>query len=204
VAAVSPLATDDREPQLRAILNASDRLLDHLEELRLADQIDTPHKLQEAIQALECRLGATNQSSRGSTLEAAHDLVFAVQERLLALRQNRPTPRGHPGRAQGSPIVTKIGLGQSWKVLSFPPRAENNDQDDEGWEELVLATLERALDRWNYAQHHSQRAVRRGAEVAVSLERARAAWENCWELFQEAERLGIIKSSLAVEFATFR
>jgi hypothetical protein len=182
--------SDDSEPRRRALLDTSDRLLDRVEELRLADRVETPPALQEAIHALQGRLSAAARAGNASTLEAAHDLVFAVQERLLALNQRRPTPRSHPGRAEGSPIVASVGRGDRWKLLALPPRPEDAGQE-ESWRELVQATLERALDRWAYAHHHVGRAVRRGVEPHGALERARVAWTNYWELRREAERLGI-------------
>lgn len=190
MAAVTSTAADDPEPRRRALLDASDQLLDRVEQLRLADRVETPPVLQEAIHALQQRLDAAARAGNASTLQAAHDLVFAVQERLLALNQRRPTPRGHPGRAAGSPMVARVGGGERWKLLALPPRPEDAGQEDT-WRELVVATLDRALDRWAYAQHHVGRAIRKGDDPHGALERSRAAWANYWDLYREAELLGI-------------
>ena len=57
------------------------------------------------------------------------------------------------------------------------------------WRLNVHATLERALDRWAYAQHHAAQAARDRSGAKQALARARTAWSNYWQLKEEAERL---------------
>lgn len=180
------------ERRRRALLAASDRLLDRVEELRLADHVETPPSLQGAIRALEQSLGRAERARHLPTLQAAHDLVFAVQERLLAVNRGRPTPRGHPGRAPGTPIVTRLEGMQQWKLLALPPRPDEPEADPV-WRELVHATLERALDRWAWAQHHAGAAARRGEGAGRALRIAEHAWRNYWEMRCEAERVGVVR-----------
>jgi hypothetical protein len=116
--------TDDAEHRRRTLLAASDHLLDRVEELRLLDRVDTPPPLQDAIQTLRTRLDASSRGGHASTLEAAHDLIFAVQERLMALNGSRSTPRPHLGRAEGTAMTKALEGGQRWKVLALPPRPE--------------------------------------------------------------------------------
>lgn len=189
------LPAAEEEDHRRALLLASDHLLDRVEQLRLDDRTETPPALQEAIRALQRRLDASANAGRLHTVDAAHDLVFAVQERLLALSRGRDHPRRHPDRAAGAPAMARLGRGRGrngrWKVLVLPARPDAPHLQA-GWRERVLATLERALDRWGYAHHHARRTVRRKRNPATALARAAAAWENYWELYREAEGLGII------------
>jgi hypothetical protein len=119
-------------------------------------------------------------------LSAAHDLVLAVQQRLMAGNPRSTLPRTHPGRACGQPVMARIKGGGRWKFLSLPAPNSSAEAD---WLGLVEATIERALDRWAYAQHQAIQAAReqRGTEVALAT--ARAAWRNYWDLSVEAERL---------------
>src|SRR5258707_1436318 len=76
----------------KALLAESDVLLDDVEMLRLQDKTDAPPRLREAIHALQLRLGRRNPPVPPATLHAAHDLVFAVQHRLMAANPNHPNP----------------------------------------------------------------------------------------------------------------
>jgi hypothetical protein len=184
--------TTDQERHRRSLLAASDDLLDQVEELRLADRTETPPSLQDAIGALQRRLGGSAGEDGARTLDAAHELVLAVQERLLALSRGRDAPRRHHDRAAGSPAMAALGRGGRWKLLVLPARPDAHGLQP-AWRKAVLATLERALDRWDYAHHHARRGCRGGIDAEAALERARAAWDNYWELYQEAERLGVIR-----------
>ena len=55
--------------------------------------------------------------------------------------------------------------------------------------ELVDDTVERAWDRWCYAQHQAIQSAREGRHPEVALAVARTAWTNYWELREEASRL---------------
>jgi hypothetical protein len=72
-------------------------------------------------------------------------------------------------------------------VLALPS-APNGAADAE-WLELVDCTVERALDRWCYAQQHAARAAREHFKAHVAAAVAEAAWANYWELLVEAERI---------------
>jgi hypothetical protein len=74
-----------------------------------------------------------------------------------------------------------------WKVLTLP--SPLNGADDAEWVELVESTVERAWDRWCYAQQHAVRAAREHFKASVAVAVARAAWNNYWELLEEAERI---------------
>lgn len=188
---VATIPTVNTEAARRRLLAASDRLLDRVESLRMADQVQTPPALEEAIAALQRRLGPSSRTARAASLEAAHDLVFAVQERLLALSRGTRVPRQHSGRAAGEAAVVNIGSGERWKVLVLPPMPEEA-RHHASWRERAQAMLERALDRWEYAHHHAARAIRDDIDVEPAAGRLRAAWQNYWDLLQEAEHLGVV------------
>ena len=181
------------ERQRRLLLAESDNLLDDVETLRLHDANEAPQRLREAIRALQIRLGRRNPPVPAGTLDAAHELVFAVQQRLMAANPHNPRPLRHLGRPSGQPIFTIVRDDRRWKVLTLPPPTSNGEDAD--WIELVESTVERAWDRWCYAQQQAVRAakVRTHAHLAVAV--AAAAWDNYWTLVQDAER---IKSRLNV------
>jgi hypothetical protein len=175
------------ELRRRFLMAESDLLLDDVETLRLNDQTEAPQRLREAIRALQIRLGRRNPPLPPATLDAVHDLVFAVQQRLMAANPKSPRPSRHMGRPGGQPVMTLIREDRKWKVLTLPPPALSGEDDD--WIELVESTVERAWDRWCYAQQHAVRAARLHVKAPVALAVARAAWNNYWLLLQEAERI---------------
>lgn len=176
----------------RFLLAQSDILLDEVETLRLGDATEAPPRLREAIRALQIRLGRRNAPVAPSTIDAAHDLVFAVQQRLMAANPNNPRPARHIGRASGQPLMTLVREDRRWKVLTLPPPPVEGEDDD--WLELVESTVERAWDRWCYAQQQAVRAVRLRIRPLLAVAVAQAAWNNYWMLFEDAER---IRSRLA-------
>jgi hypothetical protein len=187
------IATVDRpvheklgEARRKSLLAESDGLLDDVESLFLADRTEAPEPLREAIRTLQVRLGRHDPPLPPATLHAAHDLVFAVQQRLMAANPNNPHPNRHVGRPGGQPIVTVVQGNRRWKLLTLPP--PNNAPEDE-WLELVESTVERAWDRWCYAQQHAVRSAREHFKPHVAIAVARTAWSNYWELHQEAERI---------------
>jgi hypothetical protein len=187
VATIQRPSEDATEERRKSLLAESDVLLDDVETLRLQDQTEaTPH-LREAIRALQLRLGRRNPPLPPATLHAAHDLVFAVQQRLMAANPNHPRPNRHTGRPSGQPVVTVVRDDRMWKVLTLP--SPLNGADDAEWLELVESTVERAWDRWCYAQQHAVRAAREHFKASVAVAVARAAWNNYWELLEEAERI---------------
>jgi hypothetical protein len=173
------------EARRKNLLAESDFLLEDVEMLRLQDATEAPPSLREAIHALQLRLGRRNPPVPPSTLHAAHDLVFAVQQRLMAANPNLPRPNRHAGRPGGQPIVTTIKDDRVWKVLTLP--SPPNGSADAEWLELVECTVERAWDRWCYAQQHSVRAARERFKAHVAVAVAQAAWANYWDLLLEAE-----------------
>src|SRR5690242_1834414 len=137
----------------RLLLAESDLLLDDVETLRLSDEPEAPLRLREAIRALQIRLGRRNPPVPPATLDAAHELVFAVQQRLMAANPNSPRPARPSGRPSGQPLMTTVREDRKWKVLTLP--APSGVYDDDEWWELVESTVERAWDRWCYAQQHA-------------------------------------------------
>src|SRR5438105_3613171 len=99
---------EDAESRRRDLMAESDHLLDAVEMLRLADESEVPPSLQGAIDALQRRLGRTNPPVAPSTLHAAHDLVFAVEQRLMAANPNHPRPNRQHGRPGGQPVVARV------------------------------------------------------------------------------------------------
>jgi hypothetical protein len=178
---------DAAETRRKSLLAESDILLDDVEMLRLQDRTEAPVPLREAIHALQLRLGRRNPPLPPATLHAAHDLVFAVQQRLMAANPNHPHPNRHARRPSGQPVLTVIADDRVWKVLTLP--APPNGAADAEWLELIDSTVERAWDRWCYAQHHAVRAAREHFKARVAAAVARAAWSNYWDLLVEGERL---------------
>ena len=187
------------EATRRLLLAESDILLDEVENLRLSDESEAPFRLREAIRALQIRLGRRAPAVSPATLDAAHDLVFAVQQRLMAANPRIPRPNRHSGRPGGQPVVMLVREDRKWKVLTLPPPAITGEDGD--WIELVESTVERAWDRWCYAQQHAVRAARMRIRPEVALAVARAAWTNYWTLVQDADR---IKARLAGGSASAR
>ncbi len=174
------------------MLAESDLLLDEVESLRLSDATEAPLRLLEAIRALHIRLGRRNPPVAPTTLDAAHDLVFAVQQRIMAANPKNPRPTRHVGRPSGQPVITVIREDRKWKVLTLPPPPISGE--DAEWIELVDSTVERAWDRWCYAQQQAVRAAREHFKPFLALAVAHAAWRNYWLLVEDAER---IKARLA-------
>jgi hypothetical protein len=178
---------DTAEIHRRSLLAESDVLLDDVESLRLRDEVEAPPKLREAIQSLQARLGRHNPPLPPATLHAAHELVFAVQQRLMAANPKHPRPNRHAGRPSGQPVVTVVRDDRVWKVLTLP--SPPNGSADAEWLELVDCTVERAWDRWCYAQQHATRAARERYKAHAAAAVAQAAWSNYWELLDEAQQL---------------
>jgi len=169
------------------MLAESDCLLDDIESLRLRDEVEAPPRLREAIRALQIRLGRRNPALPPATIDAAHELVFAVQQRLMAANPNHPRPNRHAGRPGGQPVLTVVRGHHRWKLLTLPPPSAC--ADDAEWIALVDATVERACDRWFYAQQQAVRAAREHFKAEVAVAVAEIAWINYWELLEEAERI---------------
>lgn len=187
------------EHHRRFLLAQSDVLLDEVECLRLRDASEAPPRLREAIRALQIRLGRRNPPVAPATVDAAHDLVFALQQRLMAANPHHPRPLRHLGRAGGQPLMTLVREDRRWKVLTLPPPPIGGPGDD--WLELVESTVERAWDRWCYAQQQALRAVRLRVKPLLAIAVAQAAWNNYWMLLEDAER---IKARLAAGVSSAR
>jgi hypothetical protein len=198
--ASAPAQEKARDEQRRALLAESDSLLDDVEYLRLDDHVEAPYTLREAIRSLQVRLGRRDPALPPATLHAAHDLVFAVQQRLMAANPNNPRPNRHVGRPGGQPLITVVRDDRRWKVLTLPPPPNNASEEE--WLALVDSTVERAWDRWCYAQQHAVRAARAQFKPLVAIAVARTAWSNYWDLYQEAERIrGRVRLSQPVRTA---
>jgi hypothetical protein len=181
--------TEQADPDTwrRSLMRESDRLLDEVESLRLQDEDSAPTTLREAIQNLQRRLGRMDPPLPPATLHSAHDLVFAVQQRLMAANPHHPRPNRHAGRAGGQPVMAHVRDEKLWKLLTLP--LPPNGLPDADWIELVDSTVERAWDRWCYAQQHAVRAARAKNRAQVALAVAQIAWSNYWELDQEAKAI---------------
>jgi hypothetical protein len=175
------------EIRRRSLLAESDALLENVEALRLDDETEAPTHLREAIRSLQVRLGRRNPPVPAATLAAAHDLVFAVQQRLMAANPNHPRPNRHAGRPSGQPVITVVRDDRLWKVLTLPPPPASGEVYE--WLDLVDSTVERAWDRWCYAHQHAVRAARERFKAHAAVAVSHAAWANYWELSEEAERL---------------
>jgi len=190
------------ELRRRLLLAESDALLDDVEMLRLNDAPAAPPRMREAIRAMQIRLGRRNPPLPAATLDAVHDLVFAVQQRLMAANPRIPRPLRHSGRPGGQPIVTQVRKDRKWKLLMLPPPAPNGDDAD--WLELVDSTVERAWDRWCYAQQHAIRAARLRVRPRLALAVAAVAWDNYWALIEDAERIRVVLARPAEETGAAR
>jgi len=177
---------DTDERGRRELLMESDHLLDEVEELRLRDRSRVPEELGAAIERLQLRAGRGDASIAPATLRSAHELVLSVQYRLMSGNPRNRVTGTHLGRGAGQATVRALAGGGSWKHLVLPPLATAPTPE---WRTLVEATLERALDRWAYTQHHAAQAARERSGARQALARARVAWRNYWELNEEAERL---------------
>ncbi len=83
--------------------------------------------------------------------------------------------------------MTVVRNDRRWKLLTLPPPPNNAAEED--WIELVESTVERAWDRWCYAQQHAVRAAREHFKPHIAFAVAQTAWTNYWELYQEADRI---------------
>lgn len=185
------LALGDLDPKAaerhrRALLVAADELLGEIELLRLHDRTHIPAPLRQGLRALQLRMGRADVVTPAS-IRAAQNLVFGLQQRLMAANPRRPDSGAHPGRAGGMPAITPIHPGIEWKLLVLPPCPGTGR--DGSWLALIESTVERACDRWAYANHHARRAVRKGQNVPAALAVMRVAWNNYWELSREADHI---------------
>ncbi len=182
------------EQHRRALLAESDRLLSEVEELRLARATQLPPLLRLRVRRLQAKMGRPEASGPHS-IRSAHHLLFSIQQRLMAANPRRPTSAALLGRVAGQPAVSPIQPGLTWKLLSLPLDPGNGRE--EAWLLAIEATVERALDRWAYAHHHAVRAVRRGEAGSAALAVARVAWNNYWELLDEADRIRRVRHASA-------
>ncbi len=173
----------------KSLLAESDELLEEVEILRLNDEPAAPPRLREAIRALQIRLGRRNPPVPPATIEAAHELVFAVQQRIMAANPNHPRPHRHAGRPGGQPVMRIVREDRTWKVLTLPPPPAAGGVEDAEWLALIDSTVERAWDRWCYAHRQAVWAAQQGFKAQLALAVVRAAWDNYWTLLEEAERI---------------
>jgi hypothetical protein len=170
----------------RELLHQADELLEDVEVLRLGDRGRVPERLSSAIEKLQIDAGRGEASIAPATLRSAHELVLSVQYRLMSGNPRNRTTGTHLGRGGGQATVHALAGGGTWKHLVLPPIDPAASAE---WRALVESTLERALDRWSYTQHHAAQAARDRSGAKQALARARVAWTNYWELHEETERL---------------
>ena len=185
------LAARDLDPrsaerQRRQLLRESDDLLGEIELLRLHGRRELPDQLRRGLWAFQLRAGRADPSLPTS-VRSAQNLLFALQQRLMAANPRRPDSGAHPGRPAGMPAVTPIRPGIEWKLLVLPPHPGADRQAL--WPELIEAAVERAFDRWAYANFHARRAVKAQRNVPAALAVMRVAWNNYWELSREAAHI---------------
>lgn len=183
---MTTLANSPEDRDRRALLQESDQLLDEVEVLRLDDRRRVPPRLSTAIEELQLKAGRGEASIAPATLRNAHELVLSVQYRLMSGNPRNRTTGTHLGRGGGQATVRPLAGGGNWKHLVLPPFGSAPVSE---WRSLVEATLERALDRWAYAQHHAVQAARDRSGAKQALVLSRVAWSNYLELREEAERL---------------
>lgn len=169
----------------KRLLGEADRILDSVEDLRLADGLVVPPELSQAIDHLQQRLGRRGTSP--TTLAAAHRLVLALEGRLMGANPRVPKTRAHTDRPAGQPVVRVIRGGLTWKLLSLPAAPPGGATAE--WLELLGDTVDRACERWLYAHEQAVRAARDRRAARPAWERARTAWANYWTLRCEAEEL---------------
>lgn len=178
--------SDASDGRRRQLLRHADELLEDVEVLRLGDRRRVPEQLSSAIEKLQADAGRGEASIAPATLRSAHELVLSVQYRLMSGNPRNRMTGTHLGRGVGQASVRALAGGGTWKHLVLPPLGPLPVAE---WRSLVDATLERALDRWSYTQHHATQAARDRSGTKQALARARVAWTNYWELRVEAERL---------------
>ncbi len=83
--------------------------------------------------------------------------------------------------------MTRVAGNRVWKVLTLP--FPTNYATDAEWLELVDCTVERAWDRWCYAQQQAPRSAREHFKAHGAVDVAHVAWVNYWELLVESERI---------------
>jgi hypothetical protein len=178
--------SDPADSHRRELIRQADELLEDVELLRLGDRRRVPERLSSAIEKLQLDAGRGEASIAPATLRSAHELVLSVQYRLMSGNPRNRMIGTHLGRGVGQATVRALAGGGTWKHLVLPPIGPLATAD---WRSVVDQTLERALDRWSYTQHHAARAARDRSGARQALARARVAWTNYWELREEAERL---------------
>jgi len=184
----------DAEAGRRRNLAVSDELLNEIEELRLVDRHALSPQLRSRLQSLYLAVIGKSSDRTLKNLSAAHDFVLAVQHPLMAANPRISMSSSQGQRAPGQPFTVTISVGGSWKLLTLPAVTEAGLTDE--WFALVVATLERAWDRWAYAQYHAITAARRHSRhTRQAVARAVVAWSNYWQLLEEVDRLrGLPKS----------
>jgi hypothetical protein len=140
-------------------------------------------------------------------LDAKRGKLFTkiIRELTTAAREGGGDPDGNPrlraaivsAKAANMPGDTmhkaiQRGTGElpgvSYEEVTYEGYGPGGASDD-AWLELIEYTVERALDRWCYAQQHAVRAAQERSKPHVALAVARTAWSNYWELFMEAEEI---------------
>lgn len=179
----------DGDVHRRISLQTSDLLLDEIERLRLVDETYLPSPLRDRIRSLHAAVTGFRTDAKLKTCRAAHDFVFTLQELLLAANpRNSGDRRRTTHRVPGQPITVTTSVGGTWKLLALPPEPAEGLTED--WFAVAVATIERAWERWSYAQHHAIASARlRSRHSRQAVARATVAWSNYWQLLDEVDRL---------------
>ena len=123
-------STGPVERRRRALLQASDQLLDQVEELRLRDYLSVPAQVRSAIRDLQVSAGRGEAAAAPANLRAAHQLVLAIQHRLMAANPNNVTPRVHPGAFvdPSAQVIGDVTIEEGASV--WPLTVLRGDQDN--------------------------------------------------------------------------
>lgn len=178
-------ATDDRER--RRNLAASDELLNQIEEMRLADRVAVPTSLRNRIGAFAAAVGYSRPIDHVTSLRTAHRFVLALQHRLMASNPRSDRPQLHPRFGEGQPITVRVATNAAWKLLTLPTVPDIGPTGE--WLVIAADIIERAWDRWAWAQHHAVAAARCRVGASAAVRRAIVAWANYWSLCEELDRV---------------
>lgn len=172
------------DDERRRLLATTDRLLDRIEELRLADNLMISDRLRAQLAAVAEEIGGQSQRRVPATLAGAHDHVFRLQTKLLQAG-DRPARQPLPGQSSDAPSTTL-------RPMSLPERGRS--KSDAEWLEEVRLTVQRAHDRASYlaAQAEAANALPfANAEHIAGMRRTQAveAQNALDDLIRDAERI---------------
>lgn len=177
-----PYTSDER----RRLLDATDHLLEQIEQLRLRDVIHVPEQLRTRMAAVA---GEIREGPSPSTLAAAHDHVFRLQWLLLRGPEDRASKPGPKAASAG-------GI----QPLSIPSRGSESEAD---WLERVRLVVQRAHDRalYLYAQAQAAEQMPDGEGRPLASKRGAQA-KDAHEAFQRISREAELTTGRAMTLDT--